>query len=181
MVRPASPKERLSRGEDGFTLPEVLVAMTMTVTVLFALYAIFDTSVRIFHAGGDELEAIENARLGLERMEREIRAAQPQDDGSLFGVGSTDKSITFSNRPDNKPPKTITYATSDGPSKFLKRNGQKIAGPLSGTDGLRFAYCTSAANCSPRVTAEAQTTLVRISINIEVTGEPPEPLRRTCS
>jgi prepilin-type N-terminal cleavage/methylation domain-containing protein len=67
------------REEGGFTLPEVLVAMTLMVVVLFALYAIFDMSVRVFGFGNDKVEAVENARLGLEKMEREIRAAYPYD------------------------------------------------------------------------------------------------------
>ena len=67
------------RDEDGFTLPEVLVAATMMVVVLFALYSIFDASIRVLSFGNDEVEATENARLGLQRMEREIRAAYPYD------------------------------------------------------------------------------------------------------
>jgi prepilin-type N-terminal cleavage/methylation domain-containing protein len=67
------------RDEGGFTLPEVLVAMTLMVVVLFALYAIFDMSIRLFDFGNDKVEAVENARLGLEKMEREIRAAYPYD------------------------------------------------------------------------------------------------------
>jgi hypothetical protein len=47
--------------------------------VLFALYAIFDVSVRAFGYGGDRLEAVGNARLAFGRMEREIRAAYPYD------------------------------------------------------------------------------------------------------
>jgi type II secretory pathway pseudopilin PulG len=70
-------RTRLSREEGGFTLPEVLVAMTMMIVVLFALYSIFDMSIRVFSFGNDKVEATENARLGLERMEREIRAAYP--------------------------------------------------------------------------------------------------------
>ena len=68
------------RGDErGFTLAEVMVAMTMMVVVLFALHAVFDATVRIFDLGGDELEAVESARLGLEKMQREIRAAYPYD------------------------------------------------------------------------------------------------------
>ena len=67
------------REEGGFTLPEVLVAATMMVMVLFALYSIFDMSIRVFDFGNDKVEAAENARVGLERMEREIRAAYPYD------------------------------------------------------------------------------------------------------
>ena len=47
--------------------------------VLFALYAIFDVSVRAFGYGHDRLEAVGNTRLALGRMEREIRAAYPYD------------------------------------------------------------------------------------------------------
>lgn len=67
------------RDERGFTLAEVMVAMTMMVVVLFALHAVFDATVRIFDLGGDRLEAVESARLGLEKMQREIRAAYPYD------------------------------------------------------------------------------------------------------
>jgi len=70
-------RRRLAQ-EHGFTLPEALVAMVMTAAVLFALYAVFDTSVRVFGAGRDRAEAGQAARLGLTRMEREIRAAYPQ-------------------------------------------------------------------------------------------------------
>ena len=70
------------REEGGFTLPEVLVAMTLMVVVFFALYAIFDMTIEVFGFGNDKVEAVENARLGLEKMEREIRAAYPYDKGA---------------------------------------------------------------------------------------------------
>lgn len=78
MVKCARPRESL-REERGFTLAEVLVAMTLLVVVLFALYAVFDATVRIFDLGRDELQAVESARLGLDKMQREIRAAYPYD------------------------------------------------------------------------------------------------------
>src|SRR5919107_1721085 len=61
------------------TLVEVLVSSMMLFAVLFALYAIFDVSVRTFGYGRDRLESVENARLALGKMEREIRAAYPYD------------------------------------------------------------------------------------------------------
>lgn len=70
---------RVPGGEDGFTLAEVLVSMMVMMLVLFALYGVFDMSIRVFSVGNDKVEATENARLGLERMEREIRAAHPYD------------------------------------------------------------------------------------------------------
>lgn len=89
--------------EKGFTLPEVLVTMLIMMTVLFALYSIFDMSIRVFGYGNDKVEAVENARLGLERMEREIRAAYPYDktnptspDPGLFAEWTSTR-LTFGN------------------------------------------------------------------------------------
>jgi type II secretory pathway component PulJ len=70
---------RLWREATGFTLVEVLVSAMMLFAVLYALYAIFDVSVRTFGYGRDRLESVENARLALGQMEREIRAAYPYD------------------------------------------------------------------------------------------------------
>lgn len=164
MVSPSG--RRSPRDESGFTLPELLVTITIMLTVLFALCSMFDTSVRIFRYGGDQLKAVENARLGLERMEREIRAAYPQDDGTLISVAGA-REITFQNRPDDGPPETITYSLS---SSYLRRNGQRLVGPLDGADGLLFAYCTSAAACSSPAAAGARISLVRITLNVRIPG-----------
>ena len=69
----------LFKDERGFTLPEVLVTMVLMTVVMFALYSIFDMSIRVFSFGNDKVEATENARIGLAKMEREIRAAYPYD------------------------------------------------------------------------------------------------------
>ncbi len=91
---------QILRDESGFTLSEMLVTMMIMITVMFALYSIFDMSLRVFSFGNDKTEAVENARLGLEKMEREIRAAYPYDkaagNNTLF-TGWTATSITFGN------------------------------------------------------------------------------------
>lgn len=74
--------KRLAKQEDGFTLPELMVTIMMMLLVLGALHSIFDMSLRVFSFGNDKVEAAENARIGLERMEREIRAAYPYDKAS---------------------------------------------------------------------------------------------------
>lgn len=157
-------RERLVRDEAGFTLPELLVTMLMMITVLFALYSIFDMSLRVFSFGNNKIEAVENARLGLERMEREIRAAYPVDKASspsqphLFfnatGYGSADTpampsatQITFGNEVtgDRKiqcpaPPSPlkceyITYKLStSGSTRTLLRNNS-ADGSVSGSGG----------------------------------------------
>jgi prepilin-type N-terminal cleavage/methylation domain-containing protein len=84
-VRPVVIRERFLKEERGFSLPEMLVTIVIMIVVFFALYSVFDMSVRIFMFGSNKVEAVESARLGLERMEREIRAAYPvASDSHLF-------------------------------------------------------------------------------------------------
>lgn len=93
--------KRLLREEGGFTLVELMVTIMLMLTVLFALYSIFDMSLRVFSFGNDKTEAVENARLGVEKMEREIRAAYPQDKvadpNTPLLTGWTANSIAFGN------------------------------------------------------------------------------------
>ena len=67
------------REESGFTLSELLVVMMIMLIVLFALYSIFDASLRVYSFGNSKIEATEGARVGLEKMAREVRAAYPYD------------------------------------------------------------------------------------------------------
>lgn len=96
--------KRLLEEEEGFTLTEVLVTIGVMIVVLFALYSIFDMGLRTFAFGNDEVEAVENARVGLEKMEREIRGAYPYNKGAsppdthLFDAGTwTANQIRFGN------------------------------------------------------------------------------------
>ena len=104
---------RILRDESGFTLIEMVVTMMIMILVLFALYSIFDMSIRVFSLGNDKIEATENARLGLETIEREIRAAYPVDritdkDHVFFTPG-------FSASPARPGAQTITFG-NDLPS-----------------------------------------------------------------
>ena len=58
---------------------EMMITVLVMVPVLMLLYSIFDMSVRASMVGNNKTEAVESARLGLEKMEREIRAAYPVD------------------------------------------------------------------------------------------------------
>jgi prepilin-type N-terminal cleavage/methylation domain-containing protein len=133
----------LLRDERGFTLPEMMVTIMVMIMVLFALYSIFDMSLRVFSFGNDKVEAAENARLGLEKMEREIRAAYPYDtlvgkdyvllspsDPTLAASVLSASEITFGNdlNGDNKlgcpvsgPCEFITYKVSSSAPYTLQR------------------------------------------------------------
>src|SRR5829696_2441219 len=90
----------------------MLVTITIMMVVFFALYSVFDMSVRIFMFGSNKVEAVESARLGLERMEREIRAAYPvASDSHLFFSANG----SASNPPQAMPSQTqITFGNELG-------------------------------------------------------------------
>jgi prepilin-type N-terminal cleavage/methylation domain-containing protein len=79
-------KARFLRDERGFTLTEMMVTLVIWIAVLFALYNIFDMSIRVFSFGNNKVEATESARAGIDTMEREIRQAYPVEPNTLFHI-----------------------------------------------------------------------------------------------
>jgi len=75
----SAARKRLVCEEAGFTLTEILVTTMIMIIVLFGLYSMFDMGLRVYSFGNDKVDATEKARLGMEKMEREIRAAYPVD------------------------------------------------------------------------------------------------------
>lgn len=186
------------RREAGFTLVEVLVAAAMMFAVLFALYAVFDVSVRAFGYGGDRVEAVGNARLAMDRMEREIRAAYPYDQTTdpprrhLF-VDPLDPTkpavpdatrIAFGNETtgDRKIGATevIGYYLSGHDLKRSKGGSAQTLLDTMATDGLRFTPCRSVEDCPPAVavTDEAEIRLLRIELAVEVERRGEDPARQ---
>jgi prepilin-type N-terminal cleavage/methylation domain-containing protein len=149
----------LLRNERGFTLPEMMVTMMMMIVVLFALYSIFDMSLRVFSFGNDKVEAVENARLGLEKMEREIRAAYPYDQGA-------GKHYVLLN------PSTPTLEATS-----LSANQITFGNDLNGDSKLRCPISITDTRCefiSYKVSSSAPYTLLRV--NTATPSGPGEPV-----
>ncbi len=184
MVR--GPVRRLLREEGGFTLPELLVTMLMMFLVMLALYSIFDMSMRVFSFGNDKTEAVENARLGLERMERDLRAAYPYDkptDSTLFPgfTANPASSITFGNDADgdrqiqlDTSTEQITYSLS---GDEIQRNGQPLVEFVQ-PGGLTFTYCETLTSC-PSSISESEIKMVRIDLAVRVDRGPSGPASQT--
>jgi prepilin-type N-terminal cleavage/methylation domain-containing protein len=176
------------KGEAGFTLIEVLVATAMMFAVLFALYAVFDVSVRAFGYGGDRVEAVGNARLAMDRMEREIRAAYPYDQTTdpprrylfLDPLDPTEPAVPTATRIafGNETTGDRMIGSSEVTGYYLsghdlkRSKGGSVQTLLDSvaTDGLRFTPCRSAEDCPPAVavTDEAEIRLLRIELAVEV-------------
>ena len=192
-------RRHLWKGERGFTLVEVLVSAMMMFGVLFALYAIFDVSVRAFGYGGDRLETLGNARLALGKMEREIRAAYPYDLTSdppkryLF-LNAADPTkpaiptatrIAFGNETGGDrrigASEVIGYYLSGHDLKRSKGGSAQTLVDSVPADGLRFTPCRSADECPPAlaITDEAQIRLLRIELSVEVRRRGQDSTRQT--
>lgn len=91
----------------------MLITMVLMTVVLFALYSIFDMSLKVYSFGNNKTEAVENSRTGLERMQRELRGAFPLDRANsvpqLF-FSAIDATKT-NNTPANAPPEAMLTAT----------------------------------------------------------------------
>lgn len=180
---------RFLREDGGFTLTELMVAMMLMLTAMFALYSIFDMSLRVFSFGNDKTEAVENARLGLEKMERELRAAYPYNkldsnttnDNVIYGYTPSSTitpnpsgAVTFFNDLNGNhlegASERITYSLSGGSPPALLRNGQPVAEFVQ-PGGLSFTYCKTPSSCdpaSPPSITEGEVRLVRIELRVGV-------------
>lgn len=171
--------------ENGFTLVEVMVTMMLMIVVMFALYSVFDMSIRVFSFGNDKVEAVENARIGLSKMEREIRAAYPYDkptgNDQLLATWTADEikfgnDIETVNREVDVPAEEIVYtpSASGPPYTLLRRNPSNamVADPVVEfleADGLKFKYFESdgTTEVMPGGT-EGDVAIVRITLSVDV-------------
>ena len=171
---------------------EMMVTLTVMVVVLLALYSVFDMSVRVFSFGNDKVEAAENARLGLEKMGREIRAAYPYDKGDpatpdprLF-AGTETARVTFGNdlgggdRRVDAATEEITYSLSPAgpPYTLLRTVGSGSPQPVvefigefdDGAPGLEFEYLRPSGTDLVAASAEGEIEVVRVTLLVDKDG-----------
>ncbi len=189
--------ERFLREERGFTLMEMMITTIIWIVVLFALYGVFDMSITAFRVGNNKVEAVEEARMGLERMEREIRQAYAFDrannNTALFDIW-TPTQIRFGNDldGDGKSGPTagecpgintcelISYSVDAGTGTLMRTNGgfapQPMVENVEDIDGdgeaLSFTYFQrdGTTEVVPGVGDEADIGAVRIELEVRVEG-----------
>jgi hypothetical protein len=128
-------------------------------------------SLRVFSLGNDKVEATETARVGLGRMEREIRAVYPEDraneQDTLLFSGTDSNTIIFRNDVDAsqvaEADEQITYEL-DGTT--LERNDQSVVENVS---GLNFDYQDRQGNSLNLATDPlSEAKIVEIALTVEV-------------
>lgn len=61
------------KGRAGVTLIEMLVAISLSVIIVSALYYVFNTSYKSYKSNSSKAEINQNARIALERISRDLR------------------------------------------------------------------------------------------------------------
>jgi prepilin-type N-terminal cleavage/methylation domain-containing protein len=181
-LRTGGVRGRILREERGFTLTEMMVTIVIFTVILSALYSLFDMSVKVFMYGNNKAEAMENARLGLEKMEREIRqayafdrGADPPDTHLLNTMNATE--IEFGNDLDGngiiqctseETCEIISYGL-DGET-LMRTSGGDPQPVIDHVDDVEFTYFKANGTTA---TNEPDVALVRIDVGIAV--DPPGP------
>ena len=193
-------KGRFLREERGFTLMEMMITTIIWIVVLMALYSVFDMSITAFRVGNNEVEAVEEARMGLERMEREIRQAyafdRANDNTVLFEPWNATNAtqITFGNDldgdrksgstagecPNINACELISYSVDAGTGTLMRTSGgfppQPMVENVEDIDGdgeaLSFTYFQSDGTTEvvPGVGLEEDIGAVRIELEVRVEG-----------
>lgn len=92
----------------GFTIVEVLITVTIFVLIVVILFSIYWASQKFYQRGEARAELLQNGRVVLERMTREVRQAEeiitalPQ----------------MPDNPDNPPPQEIEFQDGHIPSPY---------------------------------------------------------------
>jgi prepilin-type N-terminal cleavage/methylation domain-containing protein len=140
-----------ARGEDGFSLVELLVALVVFGIVLAAIYGIWFGLQRTYAFTEDDMRAQEQAREAMGEMVEMIRTARqpispPSEDYRLTICEATKTSITFwcdVDRDANHDLELVQYLVGDGRTLWRK-TWQDVSQPPD-TVGLVSRWLTNAA------------------------------------
>jgi prepilin-type N-terminal cleavage/methylation domain-containing protein len=130
--------------ERGFTVVELLVAMTVLVGVMLATFSVLDDSVRFARSDTERASAIREAQVGIDRMVRELRhtrlvhaAAQQVLDVTVVRRG-VDQRVVFDcgvNVPGSGGLRRCTRTPAGGPTTTLVDRVRNV-----GSDSKAFDY-----------------------------------------
>jgi prepilin-type N-terminal cleavage/methylation domain-containing protein len=121
---------QLGADEAGFTLPELLTAMTVGLIVLLAAAMLLDSSVSTSNEIADRQDAVQRGRLAMETVTRELRSQVCLKDARPVTYGDQQKVAFYANLsddPDTADLRTIRYEPAD---KGLYEDVYQGAGPF---------------------------------------------------
>ena len=179
--------------ERGFTLAEALIASALGSLVLIGLYLMYETNQVTFTKGERQTDIQQNARIGLDRIVRELRLAG-SDPSSIIGGGTAilvaeASRVQFYADVDSDIPLAtdrVEYSY-DAAAQLIRREFWSANGASAGAQqlaqavtALTFAYYDGANNLLPSpVPPGSLGSIRRVSVTVTtadtVTGQLPQP------
>lgn len=140
----------------GFTLIELVITMTIIGIIAYVAAQAITAGTRTYFSTDYRKEALDQARVAMERMTREVRTLR--DSSSVITSSSTRFNFTDSggNNID------FNYANPN-----ITRNGNTLA---TGISAMTFAYVRNDGTVDA-VFSPANTRMIRITITATVSGE----------
>ena len=140
--RPPAPR--------GFTMLEALVASTIFLIVMTAVYLVYDVGEASYNRGTRKWDVQSQARVALERISREVRMAGYGSPDKLTDpvVIATNDTLSIHADTDGTGPKYITYSRRDcsgnvGTTLYRNVSTTTFCGGepfIEGVSNLTFAY-----------------------------------------
>ncbi len=132
------PVFRVTRREHGFTLIEMLVSISILTVIMAGMFAFLFGASRHWNTSQNQADMTENARLGLNRMTREVKQANQITTAQTnqttftvnFGSGSETISYGFS-AGEGGEPGTVWRDTSVSPGQVAL---------IENVDSMQFVY-----------------------------------------
>jgi prepilin-type N-terminal cleavage/methylation domain-containing protein len=130
---------RAVKAQDGFTLAEMLVVLAIVGIVLAGITQLFTSAVKSEREQTNRTQAQQEARLGLDKLRREIRCASALTTPSGYPASAI--TITLGSYcPTAGGATTVTWCTKPAPSGGQPYTLWRYTGPnCSGTTGSKWA------------------------------------------
>lgn len=146
-TRQPAPRPRASRG---FTMLEALVASTIFLIVMMAVYTVYEAGEASYNRGTRKWDVQSQARLAMERISREVRMAGYATPNKLTDpvVIATNDTLSLHADTDGTGAKYITYSRRDcsgnvGTTLYRNVSTTTFCGGepfIDGVSSLTFAY-----------------------------------------
>lgn len=142
--------------ERGFTLAEMMVAVTASITTLLGVYAIQQQAFSTYLMGAARVEAQADARAALDLIIHELRYATAVT--TVTGCNSGTSDITFVSLDDQDPTQTVTLRYQLSGTNLQRTKAGTMTVLIGGVQNLTFT-CYDA-NGAPTATAASVRTII---------------------
>ena len=96
MCPPLNNPESRPDHEDAFSLVELLVAVSITTVIIFALYAIFDHTQKAFRGSISQVDVMESGRAAMDLMTRELEQLSASNETNVVNLFAQRSTNTIS-------------------------------------------------------------------------------------